>query len=50
MYSVEGAAEIGEKVSSVVLKKMKSAANNLIPDAVPKHKVVNCELPLRRVS
>lgn len=50
MYSVEGAIEIGERVSSVVLKKLKSAANNLISDAVLKHKVVNCELPLRRVS
>lgn len=50
MYSVEGAIEIGERVSNVVLKKLKSAANNLISDAVLKHKVVNCELPLRRVS
>ncbi len=50
MYSVEGAIELGERVSSVVLRKLKSAKDKLVGEAVLKHQVVNCELPIRRVS
>ncbi len=50
MFTVEGATELGDRVSSVVLRKLKSAKDKLVGEAVLKHQVVNCELPIRRVS
>ena len=50
MYAVEGAVEIGDRVSHVVLRKLKSAKNALIGEAVLKHRVEYCELPIRKVT
>lgn len=50
MYAIEGAVEIGERVSYVVLKKLQKAAGKMVGEAVLKHEVENCELPIRRVT
>ena len=50
MYAVEGAVEIGERVSYVILKKLEKAKNNMVSEAILKHEVENCALPIRRAS
>ena len=50
MYAIEGAVEIGERVSYVILKKLEKAKNNMVSEAVLKHKVEKCALPIRRAS
>lgn len=50
MYALEGAIEIGERVSYVILKKLEKAKDNMIDEAVLKHEVENCALPIRRAS
>jgi len=50
MYAIEGAVEIGERVSYVVNRKIKTAEKKLISEAVLKHRVIKCELPIRKVT
>ena len=50
MYAIEGAVEIGERVSYTVLKRLQKAKDKMVSEAVLIHKVENCELPIRRVT
>ncbi len=50
MYAIEGATEIGDRVSHVVLRRLKFAEKALISEAVLKHRVECCELPIRKVT
>lgn len=50
MYAIEGAIEIGERVSMEILRKLKKAKENVISDAPVKNEVEIINLPLRRVT
>lgn len=50
MYSIEGAEELGERVSEVVLKKLKTAEKAIVDDVTMKHEVLHLHLPLRKVT
>lgn len=50
MYAIEGAVEIGERVSMEILRKLKYAKENMQSDAVVKNEVKKLKLPLRKVT
>ncbi|MBR3933380.1 MAG: hypothetical protein IKJ68_05690 [Clostridia bacterium] len=50
MYAIEGAIEIGERVSMEILRKLKYAKENMQEDAAVKNEVKNLNLPLRKVT
>lgn len=50
MYDVEGAVEIGERIRDVVVRKLKTAKENMVNDVPLMHEVSKTALPLRRVT
>ncbi len=50
MYAIEGAIEIGERLTSVIVQKLKKAKENMSNDSVLKHETLKLNLPLRKVT
>lgn len=50
MYSIEGADEIGARISDVVVRKVEKAAANMSGDDALKHEILDLKLPLRKVT
>ena len=50
MYDIDGAIEIGHRIADVINRKVDGAAERIHNDAVFLHDVIDCKLPLRRVT